>query len=258
MNTPTASAHDDELVRLQETLYTSKNSTRRWLHCSRRDWIINALQRCAPFNGNGKALEVGPGSGIYLPTLAKLYAQVVASDIQAAYLQHAEPMRAQYPNLSFLVDDITASQFEDASYDLILCTEVIEHIHDSVTALKEMRRILKPGGILVLSTPQRYSPLELTAKIAFLPGIIDVVKLIYREPILETGHINLLTARQVREQLSEAGFSVREAYKCGMYLPVVAEFMGGVGLCLEQWLERVLRDGPADGVLWTQFYIATH
>jgi len=40
-------ATDRELVELQETLYTSSNPTRRWLHCIRRDWIYDALNRYA-------------------------------------------------------------------------------------------------------------------------------------------------------------------------------------------------------------------
>ena len=74
------------------------------------------------------------------------------------------------------------------------CAEVIEHIADAHAALCGLEKLLKPGGTLILSTPQRYSPLELCAKIAFLPGFIQLVRLIYREPILETGHIKVLTS----------------------------------------------------------------
>jgi SAM-dependent methyltransferase len=240
-------------VALQETLYRSSNPTRRWLHCSRRDWIVDALQRHAH---GARALEVGPGSGIYLPVLARLFAEVVATDIEAAYLEHAAPLRHSLPNLQLAPDDICASAMPAASFDLILCTEVIEHIASSPAALRGMRRLLKPGGVLVLSTPQRYSPLELAAKVAFLPGVIQLVRRVYREPILETGHINLMTARIVQRQLREAGFEVRERHQSGMYLPLAAEFGGASALRLEQWLERRLRGSIGAGLLWTQYYVA--
>lgn len=172
---------------LQQTLYRSKNPTRRWLHCTRRDWIIDAIQRYAS-NSPNKALEVGPGSGLYLPVLANLFHAVTAADIEEAYLNHAKTRIQLHPNLSLVVDDIAHSKLPENSFDLILCTEVVEHIADSARAIAGMHRLLKPGGFLILSTPQRYSPLEVTAKIAFLPGIIDLVRLIYREPVLETGH----------------------------------------------------------------------
>jgi SAM-dependent methyltransferase len=248
-------ASESELVALQETLYRSGNPTRRWLHCTRRDWIVDALHRHAP-GGGARALEVGPGSCIYLPVLARLFADVVATDIETAFLKHAAPLRHSLPNLALALDDICASSMPAASFDLILCTEVIEHIADSAAALRGMRRLLKPGGVLVLSTPQRYSPLELAARIAFLPGVIQLVRRIYNEPILKTGHINLMTARTVQRQLREAGFEVRERHQSGMYLPLLAEFGGAPALRLEQWLERRLRGTVGAGLLWTQYYIA--
>jgi len=246
---------ESELVKHQQTLYESKNPTRRWLHCNRRDWIIDAIRRTAKKSNLG-ALEVGPGSGIYLRELAKYYEQVTASDIEDLYLEHAKILTSQHRNLAFLVDDISRSTLPDRSFDLILCSEVIEHIADSSAAIKEMHRLLKPGGTLILSTPQKNSLLEMTAKIALLPGIINLVKLVYQESIMETGHINLLTESEVLAQLGQAGFQIRQIYKSGLYLPLVAEFMGAAGLKLEKWLEKKLYGKRLDAILWTQYYIA--
>ena len=85
---------------------------------------------------------------------------------------------------------------------MVLCSEVVEHIPDSAAALRAMHALLRPGGLLVLSTPQRHSPLEVAGRVAFLPGIVTLVRAVYREPILATGHINLLTAREARLQLA--------------------------------------------------------
>jgi 2-polyprenyl-3-methyl-5-hydroxy-6-metoxy-1,4-benzoquinol methylase len=251
-------ATDQELVELQETLYTSKNPTRRWLHCIRRDWITEALHRYASSESRetGAALEVGPGSGVYLPILADLFQVVNGSDIEDAYLKHAHTLLSKISNLSLAVDDITDSKLPEGSFDLILCTEVVEHIPDSQAAIAQMHRLLKPGGVLVLSTPQRYSPLEILAKIAFLPGIIQLVRFIYQESILDSGHVNLMTEAQVRKQLDAAGFSIVEHYKSGMYIPMIAEFTGVHGLSLEQFLEKKLYKGPLDWLLWTQYYIS--
>jgi 2-polyprenyl-3-methyl-5-hydroxy-6-metoxy-1,4-benzoquinol methylase len=245
-----------ELVQLQQTLYKSKNPTRRWLHCTRRDWIINALRQVAASGKNQRSLEVGPGSGIYLPVLAEIFEEVTASDIEEDYLIHGSILQDMYPNLNLVVDDVINTKLPEASFDLILCTEVVEHIADSRLAIAGMYYLLKPGGVLILSTPQRWSPLELTAKIAFLPGIIDLVRLIYREPILETGHINLMTDKQVIQQLVGSGFRICEQFKSGMYLPLIAEFTAVWGLRFEKWLQTRLLGGPLDWLLWTQYYIA--
>ena len=235
-----------ELIEFQQTAYISKNPTRRWLHCTRRNWIINKIQAIVANKQLNRVLEVGPGSGIYLPILAELFEEVTTSDVEYAYLENASHLREMYSNLSLIVDDITDTKLPEASFDLILCTEVIEHIADSTSAIAGMHRVLKPGGILILSTPQRWSPLELIAKIAFMPGIIDLVRLIYKEPILETGHINLMTSEQVVRQLKSVGFHICERFKSGMYLPFIAEFGGKIGLNFEQWLESKIINGSID------------
>lgn len=243
-----------ELVRLQQTLYTSRNPTRRWLHTTRYDWIRRAIEHSAA--PGKRALEVGPGSGVYLPLLARQFAEVVAVDIEAEYLEGALPFREQFDNISFMVDDITNSRLDTGSFDVILCSEVVEHLHDSPAALAEMHRVLKPGGILILSTPQPFSPLELAARIAFLPGIVQIVRRVYREPVLELGHCNLLSRHVLTIQLAHAGFKVREEFQSGVYLPLISEFGGTRALRAAQWLERVLRGSVLQFLLWTQYYVA--
>ena len=58
-------ASDAQLIELQQTLYSSRNPTRRWLHTTRRTLIIEAIQRAAQKSVNERALEVGFGSGVY-------------------------------------------------------------------------------------------------------------------------------------------------------------------------------------------------
>jgi 2-polyprenyl-3-methyl-5-hydroxy-6-metoxy-1,4-benzoquinol methylase len=244
---------DQQLVDLQETLYTSRNPTRRWLHCTRRDWIVSRILSMP--NAIGTALEVGPGAGVYLTTLAEVAQELVAADIEDAYLTQARTLVEKIPRLSCVKDDITATTLEPGSFDLVLCTEVIEHIADSQAALCGLQKLLKPGGTLILSTPQRYSPLELCAKIAFLPGIIQLVRLIYREPIIETGHINLLTESALKEQLEEAGLHIQAQFKSGFYLPLVAELLGNTGQRFLQWCENKLQGSRLSWLLWTQYYI---
>ena len=52
-----------------------------------------------------------------------------------------------------IVSDIIAIPLEDASVDVIMCTEVFEHIPNPLDALKEFKRLLKPGGQLILTSP---------------------------------------------------------------------------------------------------------
>lgn len=52
-----------------------------------------------------------------------------------------------------LVSDIVSIPVDSSSFDAILCTEVFEHIPDPISAMKEFERLLKPGGILIITAP---------------------------------------------------------------------------------------------------------
>jgi len=243
------------LVELQDTLYRSKNPTRRWIHNRRRD-LVERLLRSAAGAGVARALEIGPGSGIYLPLLADLAADVVVTDIEPAFLDRARELMRGRGAVRFLVDDICRSGLEPSSFDLILCTEVLEHIVAWRAALASMARLLRPGGILVLSTPQPCSPLELAGKVAFRPGIIRMVRAIYREPILETGHVSLVSSRRLVAELSTHGLTIEQRHWSGVYVPVMAELGGRAALRVEQAIEGAMLAGRLRPLLWTQYVVA--
>jgi len=52
-----------------------------------------------------------------------------------------------------IVSDITRIPVDDASFDAILCSEVLEHVPDAISVLREFSRILKPGGTLLMTAP---------------------------------------------------------------------------------------------------------
>ena len=155
------------------------------------------------------AFEIGPGSGVYRPMLASLFEEVVAADIASAFLAQARHLTHNRPNIRAIEDSIVCSRFASGSFDLIF---------------------IKPNSVLIRSTPQKYSLSQISSKIAFLPGVVELVRWVYGEPMIEIGHINLMTAKDVQAQLRQAGFKFRECHVGGPYLPLVAEFFGRVGL----------------------------
>ena len=104
-------------------------------------------------------LDIGCGNARDIAMITKSGGRVFGVDISegmvAAARQEVENMRISGVKLQ--VGDATSLAFPDASFDKVLCSEVIEHIPDAPLALREMRRVLKPGGQLVLSTPNKSS-----------------------------------------------------------------------------------------------------
>ena len=238
---------------LQELIYNSRNPTRKWLHVTRKNWVDNAIGRFS-FEGMA-ACEIGPGSCIYLPKLEKKAAQLYVADVEHQHLAVAKSYSEKNSKVIVLEDDITASKLPEEFFDLILLSEVIEHIPNTTLVLDNIVKRLRVGGVLILTTPQKYSFMELACKIAFLPIFIGLVRKIYREPILETGHINLQTEREIRKHFYDQGLSVIEAYKCGLYIPLFSEFFGEFSVKVQQYIENKLRNTALNHILWTQCYI---
>lgn len=245
----------DVLRGVQETLYTSRNPSRRWLHCTRRDRVIREIERIG-LPARRRALEVGPGSGVYLPTLCRMFDAVTALDVEPAHLETAARIASEHPNLRPLEADLLTQAWPDP-FDLVLCSEVLEHVPDPGAFVSGLARAVAPGGALVLSTPQPWSSMELVCRVGLAPPLIGLVRRIYREPVEPTGHISLTSRRRVRALLERAGFDILSHDRFGLYLPVIAEFGGVAGQRAAAAGERLLHAfGLGRWLLWTQLWVA--
>nr|WP_294562402.1 methyltransferase domain-containing protein [uncultured Rhodopila sp.] len=99
-------------------------------------------------------LDVASGEGYGTALLAGVARRAVGVEIDAAAVAHA---RASYTgsNLEFLQGDAVALPLDDAAFDVVVSFETLEHLRDQWAFLTEIRRVLRPGGVLVISTPDR-------------------------------------------------------------------------------------------------------
>ena len=249
MTTQTAAPGQSD-VEFQRRLYTDPNPTRRRLHSTRRDWVLGqAIAASAP---GDRVLEVGVGCGVFTEALSAAGRRVSAVDINPAFLDNVAAL------------DAVATHLKDATlpldlgeHDLAICSEVLEHVPPdrSQAMLDALYGALRPGGTLVLTTPQRYATVELAARLFRFKPILALARRLYGSAD-ELGHINLLTAGQLRAQLAAAGFTTVATRRFGFYLPVIAEFGGGVGARTLGLVEAALRPIPVlRGLLWTQAWV---
>ena len=102
-----------------------------------------------PVSGR-RALDAGCGAGRLAAWLVEQGAQVVGVDISPEMLRHA---RERLPAASFLAGDLADPlPFEDGSFDVVVAGLVMHYLRDWVPTLRELRRVLRPDGALVLST----------------------------------------------------------------------------------------------------------
>ena len=100
-------------------------------------------------------LEIGPGTGYYTLDIAEWVGpegRVEIFDLQQEFLDHVSGRAAErgLANVVPTQGDATALPYEDASIDAVALTAVLGEIPDPVAALREIRRVLKPGGRLVV------------------------------------------------------------------------------------------------------------
>lgn len=96
-------------------------------------------------------LDLGSGTGYFAHVCNKQKAATFCLDISFRNLLSVKEREDR--NIALINAEAEKLPFLEKSFDKVLSTEVIEHIKDDATALKEISRILKPGGVLVLSVP---------------------------------------------------------------------------------------------------------
>ena len=101
-----------------------------------------------------KILDVACGSGYGSALLGETAARVVGVDISRDAVEYARSHYAS-PNTQFIQADCLSLPFGSANFDQIIAFEIIEHIGDAAGFLNELRRVLAPDGILLVSTPNR-------------------------------------------------------------------------------------------------------
>lgn len=150
-----------------------------------------------------RALDIGCGAGLVAEPLARMGADVsgidAGADVIAAARDHAA---AQGLTIGYHAGDVLEfAQAHAGAFDLVTCLEVVEHVTDVQAFVDAIARMLKPGGLLVFSTPNR-TPASWAVLIA---GAETITRL-----IPEGGHSwkQFLTPDELTQKLATAGLRV--------------------------------------------------
>jgi SAM-dependent methyltransferase len=106
----------------------------------------------------GACLNAGSGEGLFVPFLDSFreLTRIVHMDLKKPVLAHLKlDLRHEIAEGS-LVD----LPFKDGQFDFVLCTEVLEHVSDDTRAFREIGRVLRPGGLALLSAPTPPAPYD--------------------------------------------------------------------------------------------------
>lgn len=121
--------------------------------------ITGILRRLGRFSGK-RLLDVGCGCGTFTAELGTGFDEVYGIDVQETNLEQFR--HAIDGNPKFRITNMSASAmtFSDAWFDTVVTIETLEHVPDLTGAASEICRVLKPGGELLITVPNRWFPFE--------------------------------------------------------------------------------------------------
>lgn len=137
-----------------------------------------------------KLLEVGCGTGNLLGLLTTCDYDLSGTDYSDEYLNKA---RSKHPEIKFFRGDLTdvaSWQEHRDSYDSIICSEVLEHLNDDLTALKIIFSLLKPNGVLIITVP--------------------AIGSLYSEFDKKIGHYRRYSMKSISNVVVQAGFTIEK------------------------------------------------
>jgi len=125
--------------------------------CEREIWYehLHRYAFAAQWCAGARVLDAACGEGYGSALLARDAGEVVGVDISEEAVGHARSRYAGRDNLRFEVADCTQLPFEDGAFDAVVSFETLEHIAGQEAMLAEFRRVLDPGGFLLLSSPDK-------------------------------------------------------------------------------------------------------
>ena len=154
------------------------------------------LTRYLPIEGGGaRLLDVGCGTGHHLAELRQRGFEVAGVDGSADMLRYAQALN---PTADLRQADVESLPFPDASFDLVVCIEVLRYLPDASRCLQEMARVLKPGGVC-LATAAPLLNLNGYWLVNRLAPVLPVRKLVRLKQFFTT-------SGRLRRQCGKAGF----------------------------------------------------
>jgi 2-polyprenyl-3-methyl-5-hydroxy-6-metoxy-1,4-benzoquinol methylase len=165
----------------------------------RRRFVLEQARAAATRGGQDlRVLDVGCGEAQITQELAAAGAQVIGVDVAHEPLRRA---RAAHPGLDLRVVPAGGGwDLPDAAFDLVWAGEVIEHVTDTMTFFSEVRRVLRSGGTLAISTPAH-------SRLGLLALALSPARDAFEAHFDPRGdHVRFYSRRSLASLLGELGF----------------------------------------------------
>lgn len=159
-----------------------------------------------------EGLNLGTGEGDYDRMIASYCRELTGCDVNAEDLEHARALNAGVMNLHYEVNNALALTYADKCFDLVVSCEVLEHVGKPDQMIREMFRVMKPGGIAIMTFPSRefpftYDPINRLWQLFRSDGSREYA---ISQGAYAFGHEYLIGSADFKKWCADTGFEVLE------------------------------------------------
>ncbi len=200
-------------------------------YLNRYRFVQNALKKYSPF---GQGLSLGTGEGDYDATIAKHCKHLIACDINEQDVAFARALNRNVKNLDYQVENALELRFGKDAFDLLVSVEVIEHVGKPQQMMQEVARVLRPGGIAIITFPS-----------LDFPFTYDPVNKFFGRKVISQGayafgHEYLISPADFRQWLKENHMTILQEQNLSGYL------IGLLEMYWTGWVQRIFKANAAN------------
>jgi ubiquinone/menaquinone biosynthesis C-methylase UbiE len=206
----------------------------------------------------GRLLEVGSGPAVMTPDLLAMGFEVQGIDVSREMVHRARQRMTGHPlerRCKFALGDVERLQYATGSFDAVLCMGVLEYLPRYSTALAEIRRVLAPGGVVVLTLPNRASTYHI-ARSAYMGLRATGRRLLGRGASTGVSHNRCVPWRLDRE-LAATGLRKVESQACNFIFFPLQELLPRTSEALNRALMPLARSSIAP-LVGAQYIVKAH
>ena len=157
-------------------------------------------------------LNLGTGEGDYDRMIAAYCTELIGCDVNEEDLAHARALNKNVLNLRYEPNNALALTYPDDNFDLVVSCEVIEHVGQPAQMIREMYRVMKPGGVAILTFPSRefpitYDPINRIWQFVRSEGSREYA---ISQGAYAFGHEYLIGSADFKKWVMETGFEIVE------------------------------------------------
>jgi len=205
--------YENEAERLshQKMMYLKAEKHELWWHRKRLYYVISYLSEIFGEGQMKTFVDVGCAEGFYVKYVASSHSETfcIGADVARAYVKKAKT-NVNALNSDYVVCDVERLPFRNSGIDAVLCSEVLEHVHNYLGSLSELNRVVKK--YLVLSFPGHSYLYQIMSRIRIAKNFADSL-------VPDVGHVSEVQVSKVREFLKGKYESLK--IRIGGSLPIM-------------------------------------